>query len=56
MNDYLNKIAQAAFQDELQTITNCKVPKLLPGMKNRTVSDLPDNDGADEMSSNPIEY
>lgn len=52
----LQKIAQEAFDDELQTITKNTVPKLVPSNKNRVVSELPGNDGADEASSQPIGY
>jgi hypothetical protein len=56
MNQHMLKIAQQAFQDELQTITNNTVPQLKPAKLNRNVSELPSNDGADEASSQPIGY
>jgi hypothetical protein len=52
----LQKIAQEAFQDELQTITNNTVPKLAPAKLNRTISELPGGDGSEETSTQPIAY
>lgn len=51
-----NKIAQEAFDDELQTITNNTIPKLQPAKLNRAVSELPSGDGSTETSSQPIGY
>ena len=50
------KIAQEAFNDELQTITNNTVPQLVPAKINRKTSELPDGGGAEETSSQPIGY
>jgi len=54
--DLLNKIAQEAFNDKLETITKNTVPKLIPANKVRVVSELPSSDGSEETSSQPIGY
>ena len=50
----LKKIAQEAFQDELENITN--KPSVLKPVAKRNVTELPESDGSEETSSQPIGY